>query len=111
MTAAGVDPEVGMKYAKIIGEKEEAVETVTLYVFGYSALLLITGCEDTRSAVASSISTTAGRFPFAARLCLGRMTRHAEKGTRPREPIGGENSPSIQQFDSLLCFRLMSTRP
>jgi uncharacterized protein YbjT (DUF2867 family) len=28
MTAAGADPEAGMKYAKIIGEKEKAVESV-----------------------------------------------------------------------------------
>src|SRR5450755_1232066 len=28
MTAAGADPEAGMKYAKIIGEKERAVESV-----------------------------------------------------------------------------------
>jgi hypothetical protein len=27
MTAAGADPEAGMKYAKIIGEKEKAVES------------------------------------------------------------------------------------
>ena len=34
MTAAGADPESGMKYAKIIGEKEKAVESVKFDFLG-----------------------------------------------------------------------------
>ena len=34
MTAAGADPEAGMKYAKIIGEKEKAVESVKFDFLG-----------------------------------------------------------------------------
>jgi hypothetical protein len=38
MTATGADPEAGMKYAKIIGEKEKAVESVKSVKFDFLGL-------------------------------------------------------------------------
>src|SRR4029079_4804690 len=43
MTAVGADPEAGMKYAKIIGEKEKAVESVKFDFLGMYRPALILG--------------------------------------------------------------------
>jgi uncharacterized protein YbjT (DUF2867 family) len=47
MTAAGADPEAGMKYAKIIGEKEKAVESVKFDFLGLYRPAVILGNSNT----------------------------------------------------------------
>jgi uncharacterized protein YbjT (DUF2867 family) len=47
MTAAGADPEAGMKYAKIIGEKEKAVESVQFDFLGVYRPAVILGNSNT----------------------------------------------------------------
>jgi hypothetical protein len=47
MTAAGADPEAGMKYAKIIGEKEKAVESVQFEFLGLYRPAMILGNSNT----------------------------------------------------------------
>ena len=47
MTAAGADPESGMKYAKIIGEKEKAVESVKFDFLGIYRPAVILGNANT----------------------------------------------------------------
>ncbi len=47
MTAAGADPEAGMKYAKIIGEKEKAVESVNFDFLGIYRPAVILGNSNT----------------------------------------------------------------
>jgi len=47
MTAAGADPEAGMKYAKIIGEKEKAVESVKFDFLGIYRPAVILGNANT----------------------------------------------------------------
>ena len=47
MTAAGADPEAGMTYAKIIGEKEKAVESVTFDFLGLYRPAVILGNSNT----------------------------------------------------------------
>ena len=47
MTAAGADPEAGMKYAKIIGEKEKAVESVKFDFLGVYRPAVILGNSNT----------------------------------------------------------------
>jgi hypothetical protein len=47
MTAAGADPEAGMKYAKIIGEKEKAVESVKFDFLGVYRPAVILGKPNT----------------------------------------------------------------
>ena len=47
MTAAGADPEAGMKYAKIIGEKEKAVESVKFDFLGVYRPGVILGNSNT----------------------------------------------------------------
>jgi uncharacterized protein YbjT (DUF2867 family) len=49
MTAAGADPEAGMKYAKIIGEKEKAVESVKFDFLGLYRPGVILGNSNTPS--------------------------------------------------------------
>ena len=49
MTAAGADPESGMKYAKIIGEKEKAVESVKFDFLGIYRPGVILGNANTPS--------------------------------------------------------------
>jgi uncharacterized protein YbjT (DUF2867 family) len=47
MTAGGADPEAGMKYAKIIGEKEKAVESVKFDFLGMYRPAVILGNSTT----------------------------------------------------------------
>jgi len=47
MTAAGADPEAGMKYATIIGEKEKAVESVKFDFLGIYRPAVILGNANT----------------------------------------------------------------
>ena len=47
MTAAGADPEAGMKYARIIGEKEKAVESVKFDFLGLYRPAAILGNSNT----------------------------------------------------------------
>jgi uncharacterized protein YbjT (DUF2867 family) len=47
MTAAGADPEAGIKYAKIIGEKEKAVESVKFDFLGIYRPAVILGNSNT----------------------------------------------------------------
>jgi uncharacterized protein YbjT (DUF2867 family) len=47
MTAVGADPAAGMKYAKIIGEKEEAVESVKFDFLGVYRPAVILGNSNT----------------------------------------------------------------
>ena len=47
MTAAGADPEARMKYAKIIGEKEKAVESVKFDFLGMYRPAVILGNSNT----------------------------------------------------------------
>jgi uncharacterized protein YbjT (DUF2867 family) len=47
MTATGADPEAGMKYAKIIGEKEKAVESVKFDFLGVYRPAVILGNSNT----------------------------------------------------------------
>jgi uncharacterized protein YbjT (DUF2867 family) len=47
MTAAGADPKAGMKYAKIIGEKEKAVESVKFDFLGLYRPSVILGNSNT----------------------------------------------------------------
>lgn len=47
MTAAGADPESGMKYAKIIGEKEKAVESAKFDFLGIYRPAIILGNTNT----------------------------------------------------------------
>jgi hypothetical protein len=47
MTAVGADPEAGMKYAKIIGEKENAVESVKFDFLGVFRPAVILGNSNT----------------------------------------------------------------
>jgi len=47
MTAAGADPESGMKYAKIIGEKEKAIESVKFDFLGVYRPGVILGNSNT----------------------------------------------------------------
>jgi uncharacterized protein YbjT (DUF2867 family) len=47
MTAMGADPEAGMKYAKIIGEKEKAVESVKFDFLGVYRPAVILGNSNT----------------------------------------------------------------
>jgi uncharacterized protein YbjT (DUF2867 family) len=47
MTAVGADPEAGMKYAKIIGEKEKAVESVKFDFLGVYRPAVILGNSNT----------------------------------------------------------------
>lgn len=47
MTAVGADPEAGMKYAKIIGEKEKAVESVKFEFLGVYRPAVILGNSNT----------------------------------------------------------------
>jgi uncharacterized protein YbjT (DUF2867 family) len=47
MTAAGADPEAGMKYARIIGEKEKAVESVKFDFLGMYRPAVILGNSNT----------------------------------------------------------------
>jgi uncharacterized protein YbjT (DUF2867 family) len=51
MTAVGADPEAGMKYAKIIGEKERAVETVRFDFLGVFRPAVILGNSNTPSVI------------------------------------------------------------
>jgi hypothetical protein len=47
MTAAGADPEAGMKYAKIIGEKEQAVASLKFDFLGAYRPAVILGNSNT----------------------------------------------------------------
>jgi len=47
MTAAGADPEAGMKYARIIGEKEKAVESLKFDFLGLYRPAVILGNSNT----------------------------------------------------------------
>jgi uncharacterized protein YbjT (DUF2867 family) len=47
MTAVGADPEAGMKYAKIIGEKEKAIESVKFDFLGLYRPAVILGNSNT----------------------------------------------------------------
>ena len=47
MTAVGADPKSGMKYAKIIGEKEKAVESVKFDFLGVYRPAVILGNSNT----------------------------------------------------------------
>jgi uncharacterized protein YbjT (DUF2867 family) len=47
MTAAGADPEAGMKYARIIGEKEKAVQSVRFDFLGLYRPSVILGNSNT----------------------------------------------------------------
>src|SRR5712672_3208083 len=47
MTAMGANPEAGMKYAKIIGEKEKAVESVRFDFLGLYRPAVILGNSNT----------------------------------------------------------------
>ena len=49
MTAAGANPKSGMKYAKIIGEKEKAVESVKFDFLGIYRPAVILGNANTPS--------------------------------------------------------------
>src|ERR1700719_1031424 len=49
MTAAGANPEAGMKYAKILGEKEKAVESVRFDFLGIYRPAVILGNSNTPS--------------------------------------------------------------
>jgi uncharacterized protein YbjT (DUF2867 family) len=49
MTATGADPESGMKYAKIVGEKEKAVESVKFDFLGIYRPAVILGNANTPS--------------------------------------------------------------
>ena len=49
MTAAGANPKSGMKYAKIIGEKEKAVESVKFEFLGIHRPAVILGNANTPS--------------------------------------------------------------
>src|ERR1700753_4080508 len=51
MTAAGADPEAWMKYAKIIGEKEKAVESVGFDFLGLYRPAVILGNSNTPGAL------------------------------------------------------------
>src|SRR6266568_8425689 len=51
MTAVGADPEAGMKYAKIIGEKEKAVESVKFDFLGVYRPAVILGNSNTPGAL------------------------------------------------------------
>ena len=51
MTAAGADPAAGMKYAKIIGEKEKAVESVKFDFLGIYRPAVILGNSNTPPAL------------------------------------------------------------
>jgi len=51
MTAAGADPESGMRYAKIIGEKEKAVESVQFDFLGVYRPAVILGNSNTPGAL------------------------------------------------------------
>src|SRR6202050_1342359 len=51
MTAAGADPASGMKYAKIIGEKEKAVESVKFEFLGVYRPAVILGNSNTPGAL------------------------------------------------------------
>jgi len=51
MTAAGADPESGMKYAKLIGEKEKAVESVKFDFLGIYRPAVILGNANTPRAL------------------------------------------------------------
>jgi uncharacterized protein YbjT (DUF2867 family) len=51
MTAMGADPESGMKYAKIIGEKEKAVESVRFDFLGVYRPAVILGNSNTPGAL------------------------------------------------------------
>ena len=51
MTAGGADPEAGMKYAKIIGEKEKAVESVKFDFLGMYRPAVILGNSNTPGAL------------------------------------------------------------
>ena len=53
MTAAGADPESGMKYAKIIGEKEKAVAAVKFDFLGIYRPAVILGNANTPGALNS----------------------------------------------------------
>ena len=53
MTAAGADPESGMKFAKIIGEKEKAVESVNFDFLGIYRPAVILGNTNTPRALTS----------------------------------------------------------
>jgi uncharacterized protein YbjT (DUF2867 family) len=47
MTAAGADPDAGMKYAKILGEKEKAVESIRFDFLGVYRPAVILGNSNT----------------------------------------------------------------
>jgi uncharacterized protein YbjT (DUF2867 family) len=47
MSAAGADPEAGMKYARIIGEKEKAVESIKFDFLGLFRPAVILGNSNT----------------------------------------------------------------
>ena len=51
MTAAGANPEAGMKYAKIIGEKEQAVKSIEFDFLGIYRPAVILGNANTPSAL------------------------------------------------------------
>ena len=51
MTAVGADPESGMKYAKIIGQKEKAVQSVNFAFLGIYRPAVILGNANTPSAL------------------------------------------------------------
>ena len=51
MTAAGADPKAGIKYAKIIGEKEKAVESVNFDFLGIYRPAVILGNSNTPGAL------------------------------------------------------------
>ena len=51
MTAVGADPKAGMKYAKIIGEKEKAVESVKFDFVGMYRPAVIVGHSNTPGAL------------------------------------------------------------
>ena len=51
MTGTGADPEAGMKYAKIIGEKEKAVESVKFDFLGIYRPAVILGNSNTPGAL------------------------------------------------------------
>jgi hypothetical protein len=46
MTAVGADPAAGMKYAKIIGEKEKAVESFQANLWARSLFRVLYGCTE-----------------------------------------------------------------
>jgi hypothetical protein len=60
MTAAGADPEAGMKYAKIIGEKEKAVESVKFDFLGVYRPAVILGNSNTGASLATSCHCCTG---------------------------------------------------